>query len=268
VATLVGIRSALARRRQLLLDSVGVGASTGGFGLVVGLTAHNAGYSLLDSQAMSVFAFAGAAQFAAIGYVHAHMAWVTIVLLTALVNSRHLLYSASLAPALATVPKVRRGVMAHLLTDETYALSWTHFHREANTDVPGYFIAALVGTFIPFNLGTLIGGLVGGAITNPNRFGLGVVFPAAMAALAVGIMTSRREVVAGASGIAFAVVFSLLFSTSLGFVAGGLLGPLVALCVRPGGPGHEATPLALRVAGDLDADERAGSVAATTKEKR
>ena len=42
--------------------------------------------------------FAGASQFAAAGMVAAGFAWPAIVVLTALVNARHLLYSAALAP--------------------------------------------------------------------------------------------------------------------------------------------------------------------------
>ena len=48
--------------------------------------------------------FAGAAQFAAVGYVASGLAWPGIILLTALLNARHLLYSAALAPWLRDVP--------------------------------------------------------------------------------------------------------------------------------------------------------------------
>ena len=46
---------------------------------------------------MSTIAFAGAAQFAAVGYVATGVPWPAIMLLTGLLNARHLLYSASLA---------------------------------------------------------------------------------------------------------------------------------------------------------------------------
>ena len=45
--------------------------SAGGFGLVYGLSAGEAGFSPLEAGAMSLFVFAGAAQFVAIGYVSA-----------------------------------------------------------------------------------------------------------------------------------------------------------------------------------------------------
>ena len=57
---------------------------------------------------MSVIAFAGAAQFAAVGYVAAGLPWLPIIVLTLFLNARHLLYSASLAPRLRHVSFLQR----------------------------------------------------------------------------------------------------------------------------------------------------------------
>jgi 4-azaleucine resistance transporter AzlC len=220
-----------AARRRLLLDTAGIAVSAIGFGFVFGLAARNAGYSAVEAGAMSVIGFAGAAQFAAVGYVSAGLPWAPIVVLTFFLNARHLLYSASLAPRLRSVPFLQRAAMAHVLTDEAFALAATHFHRLGRVDVPGYWIGAILGVFIPWNLATLAGVLLGGAIPDPSRFGLDVVFPAAMAGLAVGLTTGRREVVAAGAGAAIGIVLSLAIGPALGIVAGGLLGPLVAMAM-------------------------------------
>ena len=78
-----------AARRQLVLDSLGIAVSAIGFALVFGLSARNAGYTLIETSAMSVFAFAGAAQFAAVGYVAQGLPWLPIVVLTFFLNARH-----------------------------------------------------------------------------------------------------------------------------------------------------------------------------------
>jgi len=229
-----------AARRRLLLDTAGIAVSAIGFGFVFGLAARNAGYSVVEAAAMSVFGFAGAAQFAAVGYVSAGLPWLPIVVLTFFLNARHLLYSASLAPRLRDVPFLQRAAMAHVLTDEAFALAATHFHRVGRADVPGYWIGAVLGVFIPWNLATLAGVALGDAILDPSRFGLDLVFPAAMAGLAVGLMTGRREVVAGGAGAAIGVVASLVVGPAVGIVMGGLLGPLVgmAMPVPPTGAVH------------------------------
>jgi predicted branched-subunit amino acid permease len=215
-----------AARRQLVLDSLGIAVSAIGFALVFGLSARSAGFTLVETSAMSVFGFAGAAQFAAVGYVAQGLPWLPIVILTFFLNARHLLYSASLAPRL----------MAHVLTDEAFALAATHFHRLGRVDVPGYWIGAVLGVFIPWNVATIVGYLLGSAIPDPGVLGLDIVFPAAMAGLAVGLMTGRREVAAAGAGAAIGVAASLVAGPSVGIVIGGLVGPLVGMAVPAPAP--------------------------------
>jgi predicted branched-subunit amino acid permease len=85
--------------------------------------------------------------------------------------------------------------------------------------------------FIPWNLATLAGVLAGGAIPDPTVLGLDVVFPAAMAGLAVGLMTGRREIIAAAAGAVIGVVLSLALGPAIGIIAGGLAGPLAGMAV-------------------------------------
>ena len=218
-------------RRRLIRDTLIINASIIAFGFMFGLAARNAGYSPIEAMAMSSILFAGASQFAAIGYIAAGLPWAPIVVLTFFLNARHILYSAALAPRLRGLPAPRRALMAHFLTDEAFALSAAHFHRLGRIDEGGYWIAALGGVFIPWNLSTLAGVLLGGAIADPSRFGLDIVFPAAMGGLAVGLMLGRREVVAACTGALVGVVLSLAVGPGIGIMAGGLLGPLAGMAM-------------------------------------
>ena len=231
-----------ASRRRLQLDGLGIIVSAAGFGFVYGLAARAAGFSPLEASGMSVIVFAGAAQFAAVGYVLGGFSWLGIVLLTAFLNARHFLYAAALAPYIADRPRPVKAVMAHLLTDETFALAIAHFRRIGRADLWGYWWAAIVTTFIPWNVATILGSVVGGNIPDPSRFGLDVIFPAAMAGLAVGLVTGRRELVAALVGAIAAVGVGLAWDPAAGIIAGGLLGPVAGL-VTPRGSGdqpHEA----------------------------
>jgi 4-azaleucine resistance transporter AzlC len=221
-------------RRQLLLDSLGIMVSAGGFGLVYGLSARAAGFSPLEAGAMSLLVFAGASQFVAVGYVLGGFSWLAIVLLTAFLNARHLLYAAALAPFLTDRPRLQRAAIAHLLTDEAFALAIAHFRRIGRADIRGYLMGAIVSTFIPWNLATLVGVTIGGSIPDPTRFGLDVIFPAAMGGLAVGLITGRRELVAAVAGAVIGVAVGLAWDPAAGIIAGGVIGPLVGMAVRPG----------------------------------
>jgi branched chain amino acid efflux pump len=218
-------------RRRLVIDGLGISAGAIGFGFVYGLSARAAGFSPLEASAMSVIVFAGAAQFAAIGYVVGGFSWPGVVVLTAFINARHILYSAALAPYLADRSRPFRAVLAHLLTDEAFALSLAHFRRLGRADLWGYWWAAIATTFIPWNLATIAGTLAGGQIPDPTRLGLDVIFPAAMGGLAVGLIAGRRDLVAAIAGATIGVAVGLAWDPAAGFLAGGLLGPLVGLAV-------------------------------------
>ncbi len=220
-----------AARRALAISGLGFIASAGGFGIVYGLAAREAGVSPVEALAMSVLVLSGAAQFAAVGLIAQGASWPSIVLLTALLNARHLLYSAALAPWLVDRPRLQRAAMAHVLTDETFGLAIAHFRRLGRADPSGYWIAAAF-VCLPWPVATLVGVLGGQVIPDPTRLGLDVVFPAAMAGLAVGLIAGRREFVAAAVGGCIAVIVGIAAGgAAVGVVAGGLLGPLAGLAI-------------------------------------
>ena len=210
--------------------------ATFAFGVVFGLAARQAGLSLGETAAMSVFVFAGAAQFAAVGLLAAGVAWPVIVILTALLNARHLLYSASLAPWLRARSRRERAGAAYLLTDESFGLSLAAFQRLGAVEMPSYLIAGLL-IFVPWQVSTILGWIGGDAVPSPSRLGLDVVAPAAFAGLAVGLVSGRRELVAAVAGAAIAIGVGLATQASVGIAVGGLCGSAVALVV-PGPPPH------------------------------
>jgi predicted branched-subunit amino acid permease len=183
---------------------------------------------------MSVFVLAGAAQFAAVGLIAHGAGWPSIVFLTALLNARHLLYSAAMAPWLGGRPRLERAAMAHVLTDETFALSLAHFRRLGRADIPGFWLAAAIDC-LSWPIATAIGVLGGQLIVDPARLGLDVVFPAAMGGLAVTLATRRPEVAAAVAGAAVAVVGGLVVGPAASIVIGGFLAPIVGLVVERNG---------------------------------
>jgi predicted branched-subunit amino acid permease len=231
-----------ASRRQLVVEAAGIVVSAVGFGFVYGLAARNAGFSPVEAMAMSALAFGGAAQFAAVGYVAGGLAWPGVLLLTALLNARHLLYSAAIAPWLRDRRFAERALMAHLLTDEAFALSLAHFRRLGRADAWGYWVAGIGATFIPWNLATIAGVFVGGSIPEPDRFGIDVIFPAAMVGLAVGLISGLREIVAAVVGAVVGVAVALVAGAAIGIIAGGIVGPAVGLAV-PASGANERAPL-------------------------
>jgi len=131
-----------AARRRLVVDSLGIWAIAIIVGGIFGFTARQGGLSLIEAIAFSSILFAGAAQFAAVGLLVVNTPWPSIVLLVWLLNARHLLYSASVAPYTTKLSLKLRAGLAYLLTDEAFALTTAHIARLGRIDVKGAWYAA------------------------------------------------------------------------------------------------------------------------------
>jgi predicted branched-subunit amino acid permease len=219
-----------AARRRLAIDSIGIWVLAIVIGTIFGFTAREGGLSLVETAAFSAILFAGASQFAAVGLLAVAAPWASIVLLVWLLNARHFLYAASIAPHAAALPRRVRAGLAFLLTDEAFALTSAHVARLGRIDLPGAWYAGFA-IFVPWNLATLAGWLAGAALPDPATIGLDVVFPASMAGLAVGLVRDRAALAALAAGSVAAVGAALLINASAAVMIGGLLGPLLGLVV-------------------------------------
>ena len=119
---------------------------------------------------------------------------------TYIVNLRHYLMAASLAPYFAHLSRGRLALLAHGISDESYALTMARFARQAAH--PGYFAGSAAATFLAWYLGATVGGVLGGRIPDPHRYGLDFVFPAVfIAILARTIQAPWQWAVAGAAAL-------------------------------------------------------------------
>jgi 4-azaleucine resistance transporter AzlC len=121
------------------------------FGMIFGVLAREAGLDVLQTQAMSSVVFAGSAQFVMAQLFASHTPFLVIVLTAFLINLRHALYSASVAPYLRHLPRRWRWFLAYLLTDEAYAVTIMHYRLGGETGNKHWFFLgsglALWGTW-------------------------------------------------------------------------------------------------------------------------
>src|SRR5687767_11676496 len=92
------------------------------FGIIFGAVAVTNGLSTGAALGMSAFVFAGSSQFIAAGLVGQGVALPFIVLTTFVVNLRHALYSATLAPHMRHLSQRWLLPLGFWLTDETFAV--------------------------------------------------------------------------------------------------------------------------------------------------
>ncbi|MGH3442118.1 MAG: AzlC family ABC transporter permease, partial [Nitriliruptorales bacterium] len=163
------------------------------FGVVAGLAVVEIGLGALHALGFSIGIFAGAAQLASVDLLGAD-AHLAVVVGTALViNSRMLMYSASIAPHLAGEPLPRRALASYLLVDQVYALSVIRYGVDPDpaTRLP-YYLGSGAILWVCWQLANLVGVLVGGAI--PESVPLGFAVPMTFIALIVPTVSDRPTV--------------------------------------------------------------------------
>jgi len=173
-------------------------------GLTYGVLAQKAGLSGFNTMMMSLLVYAGSSQLVAAGLFAAGASPASIIVTTFVVNLRHLLLSAAIAPFLKRWRKAKLAAFAYQLTDETFALHAARF-RSA---VPGLrprkaeVFAINVTAQTSWLLGTALGAALGQVIADVEPFGLDYVLPAMFIALIVLQIEDRAQVaVAVATGM-------------------------------------------------------------------
>jgi len=152
-------------------------------GFAYGVLAQKSGLGLFNTIAMSVIVFAGSAQLIGAGLFGAAASPFTLIFTTFVVNLRHLLMSAALAPKLKGWRKWQIALFGYELTDETFAL---HSMRMAKRRPPKIETFAVnITAQSSWVIGSMIGFLAGGQIADVRPVGLDFALPAMFIALLV-----------------------------------------------------------------------------------
>lgn len=156
--------------------------------LTFGLLAKNTGISLAHTVGMSLFVFAGASQFMALGLIGIGTGVVEIVFSTFIVNIRHLLMSMSLNEKTLPESRLKKGIYAFGITDEVFAVASTR-----NGDVGSrYLYGVALMAYLSWVLNSGIGYIVGSALPASVQGGMGI----ALYAMFIGLLvpTAKKSV--------------------------------------------------------------------------
>ncbi len=208
------------------------------FGMIYGALALNAGLSTLVSQMMSSIVFAGSSQFVTAQLVHDAAPGMVIIVTIAVVNLRHMLYSASLAPYLKNLSLKWKALLSYLLTDEAYAPSILKFEAEGITATSHWFLlGAGFSLWFIWQISTALGIFLGAAI--PESWSLDFALPLTFIAMVVPALKNRPMIAAALSaGIVALLAFSLPFK--LGLILAALTGIMVGTIMEGAKSSREA----------------------------
>lgn len=215
--------------RTGFLDTMPLWLGVTPFGIAYALAARTAGLDAWQTMAMSLLVFAGASQFTAAGLFAGGVGSLSIVLTTLIINLRHLLLTASLAPALRSLSRRRRAGLAFAVTDESYAVSVRRLVDGQSG--AALLLGASVSLYLCWQLSTIAGLLLGGIVPDLETWGLGLVFPLSFLVMLMPYLRSRpawaAAIVAGGTALAGRLLLPgswyILIAGIVGCVVGALL---------------------------------------------
>jgi 4-azaleucine resistance transporter AzlC len=182
-------------------------------GLAFGILARTMGFSVLAATMCSATAIAGAGQFIALSVMASGATVVAVLVATAVVNLRYVLFASTMSPYLHGLPLRTQAAVAFSLTDETFAVNIAD-HR-AGMSTPAAMLGVGAVAWSGWVLGTFIGALGAAWIGDPSRFGVGFAMPAMFTALFVALAENRRHVVIGIVAGAIALILPMLSAVGL-----------------------------------------------------
>lgn len=172
--------------KYAFLKSIPVMAGYIVLGIGFGILLYDKGYSYWWALAMSTFIYAGSMQYIGIELLSSGASFISIALVTLLVNARHIFYGISMLENYKNTGKFKPYLIA-TLTDETYSLVCGNDFPDYIDKRKYYFYLSLFNHFY-WILGSFIGSILGSTFSFNTK---GIDF--SMTALFVIIFVEQWE---------------------------------------------------------------------------
>ena len=199
------------------------------FALVFGATAVAVGLTTAQTLGSSVFIFGGAAQLAAVQVLDRGAPAVVVLLTALVVNARHVMYSASIAPYFQRQSAKWKAALSYLLTDQAYAVSLLEFENDDETSRRWYYLGVAVPLWVTWQAATIVGVLLGARL--PSGWHLEFAVPLVFLAVLVPAVTDRATGAAAVVGGTTAVAANGL-PYNLGLILAAVVGIGAGLAVE------------------------------------
>lgn len=186
------------------------------FGMIFGVIAVGAGMPPFLAQAMSFVVFAGSAQFIGAQLIGVATPAAVILLTTLIINARHLLYSASMAPFFRALSPAWRIVLSYLLTDEAYAVTILDYGRDRRPRPARHWFLLGAGLTLwsVWQLSTALGVFMGAQV--PASWGLDFTLALTFIGLIVPALNNYSDVAAAlTAGIVALLTIGLPYQLNL-----------------------------------------------------
>ena len=177
-------------------------------GFAFGILAASSGLTWLEAACMSLIVFAGSAQFIALDLIASGASPLFIIMMTFIVNLRHLLFSAALSEHVKDWEPGEIAWFAYEITDETFAIQIDRFQRGDKNKAKSFLIHGF--SHVSWIAGTILGVSAGTLLEKISWIPFDFALPAMFISLLAGqIKHSRHAIVAVVCGLLSIILFRI-----------------------------------------------------------
>ena len=204
-------------------------------GFACGILSKSCGLTFIEAVGMSIFLYAGSAQFIASSMILSNASIASIILSIFFVNFRHIFMSASLAPYFKGNSLLKNISIGILLTDETFLVAAAEGFNKKKIN---YFwmMGLNIVAYINWILATGIGVLLGSIIPDYKVFGLDF----ALTAMFIGLLISavkgniklNKAIIIIITTIIVLIISIQIVSTSAGVIIAAVIGSLIGVVIK------------------------------------
>lgn len=180
------------------------------FGILTGISAIQAGMSPLTAQASSLLLMSGASQIVAASMMVDHNPAIMVILAHLIINLRYMIYSAGLSIHNLKFSRGTKVLAAHLLIDQTFALSHLHYESQDTTarDRTLYYFGTATPLWVGWQLFTAVGIIFGNVV--PQSWEMDFAITLCFVSLLIPTIKNRPMLLAAVVGGAAAVPLSVI----------------------------------------------------------
>ncbi|MCZ0702060.1 4-azaleucine resistance transporter AzlC [Natronobacillus azotifigens] len=177
--------------------------------ITYGVLAAQSGLTLLELTGMSIFVYAGAAQFMGTNMLEIGAGAMEIIIATFVLNFRHFVMSLSFMNRARSFPLRWKFPISLLLTDESFSVASVKTEQTRQPNGSYFYLGMFMTAYLSWIIGSVFGGILGDIMPDSISQSLGIALYAMFIALLVPSVKIkyRYGLIAG-----IAMVFNYLFS--------------------------------------------------------
>lgn len=204
-------------------------------GFACGILSKSCGLTFGEALGMSIFVYAGSAQFIAASMILSNESVVSIIATIFFVNFRHLFMSAALAPYFKKNSLLKNLSTGILLTDETFLVAAAEGFNKKKIN---YFwmLGLNITAYLNWAIATGIGVMLGSIIPDYKVFGLDFALTAMFIGLLIssikGSLKVNKAIIIIITSIITLILSTKIIGTSAGIIIAAIAGALIGVVIK------------------------------------